>query len=58
MTKEKMVSLVAYIADCKSKLSSAVPVKHKDHPESYKNFLKKEIEDTTKKVDSYLLSDK
>ncbi len=30
--------------ELEGKLTSKVPVKHKDHPETYKNFLKNELE--------------
>lgn len=43
MTKEKKASLTKYVQELTNKLETAVPSKHKGHPESYKQFLQREI---------------
>lgn len=52
MNKEKLVNLLKYSEDLKNKLSSPVPAKHINHPESYKLFLKNEIRLADKKITS------
>lgn len=43
VSKEKLISLNKYLSSLKDKLSSPTPEKHKDHPETYKQFLEREI---------------
>lgn len=43
MTKDKRVSLEKYVKGLVQKLADPTPSKHKGHPETYKNFLKREI---------------
>jgi len=42
MTKEKLVSLKRYLDDLTNKLGTT-PTKHKDHPKTYEQFLRREI---------------
>ena len=55
MTKEKLISLNKYVSDLQNRLSSPVPAKHKDHPETYKDFLKHEIKMVTDKLEQVRL---
>lgn len=48
---EKITALQVYVDGLKSRLSSPVPEKHKDRPEQYKGWLKREIEQHTKKLE-------
>lgn len=48
---EKIASLTKYINEHKSKLTSPVPEKHKNHPESYKDYLKLEITKAQRTID-------
>ena len=43
MTKEKKEKLVKYLNGLKSRLEDGIPNKHKDHPETFLAFLKREI---------------
>lgn len=43
MTKEKLIKLTKYMNDLSDKLNASIPDKHKDSPNTYKNFLKHEI---------------
>lgn len=43
MSKEKTIKLQKYADDTKNKLQGAIPEKHKNNPETYKNFLKHEL---------------
>lgn len=44
INKDKVNSLTKYAAGLRDKLAAKeVPVKHKDNPESYKNFLRNEL---------------
>lgn len=55
MRKEKAVSLEKYLSSAVAKLASAVPKKHEGHPETYKNFLKKEIFAVQKQLEEHKL---
>ena len=48
MTQDKLKKLDKYLASLEDRVNSAIPLKHKNHPESYKRFLKNEI-DTVKR---------
>lgn len=52
MTKEKLASLNKYAQDLKNKLSSPVPAKHKNRPQSYKNFLTHELSLVNSKLEA------
>lgn len=52
LSKEKIVSLTKHLVATQDKLSAQIPDKHKDHPESYKQFLLREIESTKTKLDA------
>lgn len=56
MSKEKLVRLTRYVFDLTNKLTSNVPLKHKDHPETYKRFLKNEIAATNKVIEEIKLA--
>ena len=43
MNKDKLVKLEAYKQKLEDRLSSPTPDKHKDHPASFKAFLKNEL---------------
>ena len=51
MTKEKLISLNKYAQELKNKLTSAVPAKHKNRPQSYKNFLTHELKMVNSKIE-------
>ncbi len=51
MTKDKKISLQKYVLDLTNKLSAPTPAKHKDHPETYKNFLRREISIVSKQLE-------
>jgi len=55
MTKEKVLSLEKYLELCKSKKTSAIPLKHKGHPESYLRFLDNEIRMVSIKLEAVKL---
>lgn len=56
MTKEKIVSLTKYLNEMKNKLDSSIPEKWAHSPESYKNFLQREVRLTAKKLDDAKLT--
>lgn len=43
MNKDKKTSLIRYVADLKERLAAPTPFKHKNHTESYRQFLIHEI---------------
>lgn len=43
MNKEKIERLTVYLNKMKSRLTDPIPVKHKRHPDTYLNFLNREI---------------
>ncbi len=43
MRKEKLVSLTKYLDKLNNSLSSPTPAKHVGHPETYKQYLLREI---------------
>lgn len=51
MSKDKVNKLQKYADDIKSRLSSAVPEKHKNHPDTYKRFLDNELKTVTSQLD-------
>lgn len=51
MTSDKLQSLTKYVSDMKSKLSSPTPDKWKHSPDSYRQFLEREIKFAEKKID-------
>jgi len=51
LSKEKTQSLTKYLNDLKNKQTLPTPLKHKDHPEQYKGFLKRELSAVQKKLD-------
>lgn len=44
MTRQKLVNLNKYLIDLKNRLEAPTPSKHEGHPESYKQYLKREIQ--------------
>lgn len=52
MTKEKLTSLEKYITSLKNRLSDKTPEKHKDHQDTYRAFLKSEIEKTASTIEA------
>jgi hypothetical protein len=52
MTKAKLESLTKYLVDLKNKLTSPIPAKHVNSPETYKAFLKHEIEMVEAKLEA------
>jgi hypothetical protein len=44
LSKEKLVTLNKHKQNVLNKLSSPIPPKHKNRPNEYLNFLKKELE--------------
>lgn len=51
MTKAKLESLTKYLVDLKNKLTSPIPAKHADSPQTYKAFLRNEIRMVEAKLD-------
>lgn len=49
MTKEKIIKLKKHLSLMQEKLDSPIPIKHANRAESYKRFLRNEI-DAVKKV--------
>jgi hypothetical protein len=43
MTKDKFESLTKYLAKLTDRLSSPIPEKHKNNPDTFKSFLNREI---------------
>lgn len=56
MNKEKLGRLVKYAEDLKAKLSSPLPEKHKHSPDTYKQFLTRELEAVTNQLERARLS--
>lgn len=54
---DKLAKLNKYVADLKSKLADPTPAKHASHPQTYKQFLTREIEMHQKKIDDLKLSE-
>jgi hypothetical protein len=52
ITKEKMMSLIKYKDGLEDKLKGEVPPKHKNHPNSYHEFLKQEIKMVSVKIEA------
>lgn len=50
MTKEKIVSLTKYLQSLNNRLTSSIPDKHKNHPETFMAFLKNEVEAVSKQL--------
>lgn len=57
MTKEKMARQLKYLNLLMNRLSSPTPEKHKDHPESFKQFLNREIATVKAGLDRAKLQD-
>lgn len=56
---DKLQSLTKYQTEIKDKMSSEVPSKHKNHPQTYKVFLTKELRDVNLKLEAIkLIGDK
>lgn len=55
MTKEKSEKLVKYQQDLKNRLTNSIPIKHKDHPTTYKQFLTRELEYVTNQLKEEVL---
>ena len=56
MSKEKLFSLIRYANDLKNKLTDAIPEKHKNRPQQYKQFLEKELKATNVQVEALRLA--
>lgn len=52
MTKEKVISLKAYLSKLTDRLSGEIPPKHVNRPESYKRFLRNEIATVKAKLEA------
>lgn len=50
-TTEKITALQKYVDGLKARLNAPVTCKHKDNPEGIKNWLKREIEQHTRKLE-------
>ena len=55
MNKEKLISLLKYMGRLEDKLNSPVTLKHAHRPDTYKEFLKREIAMVKAKVDAAVL---
>lgn len=59
LSKEKLVSLNAYKQDLKDKIKDGtIPIKHKDHPAQYLQFLRHELSNVVAKLDANALESK
>ena len=59
MAQDKLMTLSRYLDDLKNKISETnVPDKHKHSPHTYREFLQREINRTTKKVDDLKMNAK
>ncbi len=52
MSKEKIVSLNKYLGGLKERLISPTPVKHLGNPDTYRQFLEREIRAVQLKLDA------
>jgi hypothetical protein len=52
MTKEKIVNLTTYLNNMINKLNSPIPDKHKNHSDSYRQFLTREIKTVKDKLEA------
>lgn len=50
MTKEKIQSLNKYAEQLKSRLTDPLPIKHSNRLEAYRQHLKRELDDVSKKL--------
>lgn len=50
MNKEKLIRYEIYLLHLTNKMTSLTPKKHQKHPETYKQFLSREISDVNKKI--------
>lgn len=58
MTKDSLIKLVKYQTDVKLKLQSVtLPAKHANRPDSYKQFLERELKKVTTKIDTAQLTE-
>lgn len=57
MSKENVLRLNKYAQELKNRLDSPTPKKHTNHPESYRVFLKKELDTTNRKLADLKLVD-
>ncbi len=55
MSKEKLKGLQKYSEDLKNKLGFPTPAKHQNSPETYRQFLNRELDSVSKKIE-YLKS--
>ncbi len=55
MANDKLTRLTRYVDDLKNKLTSPVPQKRAKSPETYKTFLRREIETHSRKIDELKL---
>ncbi len=56
MTKEKYNNLIKYVNDLKNKLGGQLPAKHKNRKVAYHQFLNREIEQASKKIEDMRLA--
>ncbi len=52
MNKDKKESLVKYQTQLANKLTDKVPSKHEGHPETYKEYLKRELQSVTDQLEA------
>ena len=57
MTKDKIGKLTIYLVGLQARLLDPVPKKHENHPETYKNFLEREIRVVSKQLEEARLED-
>lgn len=50
MNKEKFVTMTKYAEQLRSRLTDPLPIKHTHRHESYRQFLKNELEAVSKKL--------
>lgn len=55
---DKIKKLTVYLNSLQSKLSDAIPSKHSHRPETYRQFLRNEIQTTKAKLDTLKLGER
>lgn len=55
MTKEKLLKMIKYSDLISNRLSSPIPIKHKNRTKQYLSFLQKELNDVKKQIDTMTL---
>ena len=52
MSKEKIASLTKYADGIRNRIASPTPEKHKENPQTYKQFLDRELDMVNKNIET------